>query len=157
VGLREQINENPRVTVGVIGAVVALLILFAYWEFAGGHPRAVGPPKQYYSSDDGKTWFSDDPDKVTPFDHGGALAVSCFIFKCPGSEPFAGYLQTFDRQTHDALLNPAGTPPGTSYSGILVKKPGDKVWVPINTTKGQGITNVQCPDGSGDKPVPVLP
>ena len=157
MGLREEINKKPGLTAGIVGGIVVLLLLFMYWEMAGGHPRAEGPGKAYYTADDGKTWFADDPGKITPFDHNGAQAVDCFVFKCSGSGPFAGYLETLTRDAHDAMLNPKGAPPGTSFGGTLVKKPGDKDWVLSTTPQGQRILNVQCPDGSGEKPQPVLP
>jgi hypothetical protein len=162
LGLREEINKRPGITSGVMGAVVLLILVFVVRQFMGNRPPTSHPSiKFFYTADDGHTWFVDDFDKVTPFDHDGATAVRCFVFKCGNSAQFAGYLQSYTQALHDQMTgltkvdaqHPVLTPSGDT----LVKKPGQKEWIPSYSPQGTEITNVHCPDGSADKPEPVYP
>jgi hypothetical protein len=163
VGIRQKLNDASK---GVIGLVIVLVIgVYAVvaWEFHrpanGGHLGL----KTYYTTDDGKTYFPDDGALFPPFDHEGGQAVRCYVFKCPSSGEFVGYLEKFSPELHDALTTPfdpthrGDHPPLDFSSGTLVKKPGDKNWIIKASTKGQAIVHVQCPNGSSDEPTAVSP
>lgn len=162
LGLREQINNKPGITRGAVGGAVVLLAAFIVWQLIGGHRAITHPSVQmFYTSDDGRTWFADDYNKVPPFDHDGAPAVRCAVFKCSATGPFAGYLLEMTPAMHDqltGLVKPDAQHPGLSPSGeTLVKKPGGKNWVLSYTSEGVNIMNVHCPGGSSEKPQPVFP
>jgi hypothetical protein len=158
VGLRDQINRKPAVVAGAIGVLILLLICFTVFNLKKGQPSAVSGAQMYYTSDDGKTWFADAWEKVPPFDHGGAQAVRCYVFKTASSGPFAGYLETYTPAVHDRLTGVVQSPlPLDVPSGTLVKRPGDKNWVPMVSPAGQKITSVKPPDGSAGSAEALLP
>jgi hypothetical protein len=161
VSLREQLNEKPAISAGIVGGILAILAIFVYWELQGGKAPTHSSAQAYYSTDDGKTWFADDFDKAPPFDHNGSQAVRCLVFKCSNSAPFAGYVEEFTQEYHDQRsgIRPvdAQHPPLDVSSNILVKKPGSKDWVLSYTPQGAKIMLVHCPDGSSETPQPVMP
>jgi hypothetical protein len=150
VGLREQINQKPVVTSAVIGGLILLVIVWTIWQFIPHRPSDPTGIKLYYTTDGGKTWFADAAEKVPPFDHDGSPAVRCQVFKTATSAPFAGYLETYSKQMHDQLTGgaPVQGPPGPASTGLLIKRPGDKTWVPELSPQGQRITSdIKIPDG----------
>jgi hypothetical protein len=163
LGVREQINQKSGIALWAIGGVVLLLVCFVGWEFFGSRP-STHPPigKCFYTSDDGRTWFADTADKIPPFDHDGAKAVVCLVFKCADSAPFAGYLRSSTQEFHDQKVGitriDSAHLPLDPFANVLVKRPGDKNWVPSYTPEGTKIINdIPCPNGSADRPQPVLP
>jgi hypothetical protein len=158
LGLREQINKKPGLASGITGGVVLVLVLIMFWQIRGGHRTpTTTTTRVYFTVDDGRTWFADDSSQVPPFDHEGAQAVRCFVFKCSSSAPFVGYLETLTQTAHDRLAPAALGTMGATPDDILVKKPGDKNWVLPNSPKGPKILDVHCPDGSVERPEPVYP
>jgi hypothetical protein len=152
VAFREWISENRGLASAVIGGVVVLLVILIAWQLEGGRPPKHINLQAYYSADDGRTWFSDQAGRTTPFDHDGKQAVACFVFKCDTSGPFVGYLE---KDNEAALSTPQ--PPGSSFSGVLVKRPGAKDWALSYLPEGARIRDIHCPNGSDQKPQPVLP
>jgi hypothetical protein len=162
LGLREQINEKPGLSSGAIGVVIVLILVFIVWQFRGNRPPPPPPPGQdYFTADDGHSWFSDTGDKILPYEHNGAMAVRCHVFKCASGAPFAGYLETYTQILHDQLTGitkvDSQHQPVSRSSDTLVKRPGDKNWVPSYSPEGRTITDVRCPNGQSDRPQPVSP
>jgi len=148
VGLRDQINQKPGIVAGMVAGLIVLLVGVIYWQLAGGRPSAVSGVKLYFSSDDGHTWFADVAEKPSPFDHEGSQAFRCYVFKSASGSTFAGYLEK-DGATGSAM------PP--SGGGSMVKRPGDRNWVPELSPAGQKVADVKSPDGSAAPPQPVMP
>jgi hypothetical protein len=162
LGLREQLNQQSGLASGAVGVMVVVLLVFIGWQIRGKRPPADMPTAKYYfTSDDGHTWFVDDFNKVPPYDHDGAKAVRCRVFKCSNSAPFAGYLEAYTQELHDEMTGitkiSGEHPPLSPSSDTLVKKPGGKNWVLSYTPEGQKIINVRCPNGASEIPQPVLP
>ena len=162
MGLREQINEKPGLSSGAIGGVIVLILVFIVWQFRGNRPPPLPPAGQdYFTTDDGHSWFVDSGDKVLPYDHDGATAVRCHVFKCSNGGTFAGYLETYTQELHDQLTGiekiSGQHQPVSRSSDTLVKRPGDKNWVPSYSPEGRAIIDVRCPNGQMDKPQPVSP
>jgi hypothetical protein len=129
-----------------------------FFQLKGNRPSAVSGLHAYYTTDDGRTWFADAWEQVPPFDHDGLSAVRCYVFKTSNSGPFAGYLEMNTREMHDQLTGAAHTiGPVIPTLGMLVKRPGDKNWVPEASPAGQRILMVKSPDGSAQPPQPVYP
>jgi hypothetical protein len=67
--------------------VAALLLLIVgmggviWWE-ARPAPKEEAVTRAFYTTDDGKTWFTDDAERLPPFDHGGKQAVRLYLFSC---------------------------------------------------------------------------
>jgi len=171
VGIRETLNQNPRITTAVTGGVVLIALIFIIYQLVGGSGVKI-PTKAYYTDDDGATWFADDIQKVPPFDHNGKQAVRVYLFKCADGKPFVAYLERFTpeakqkvEQVREQMKNGDKNtpPPGPQYeelmmTGVEVKKPGDKQWVrQMDSQRASTITSVTCPDGKTDTLEPVMP
>jgi hypothetical protein len=169
LGIRETLNKNPGITTGVTAGIVVAAIGVIVWQLWGGSgPGASGGGvgKQFYSDDDGATYFVDSSTKVPPFDHNGKKAVRALVFQCGDGKPFVGMLQ---RYTPDAKAKvekiQSGAKPGDvvmediEITGLEVKKPktGDTGWVKQTDPKAGAINRVTCPDGKVDKLTAVSP
>lgn len=162
MGIRQKLNDVPKVGIAAIVLLVVGVYAVVAWEVR--HPKfgSHSSISSYYSIDDGKTYFIDDGARMPPFDHDGSPAVRCYVYQCK-SGMFVGYLEKYT----DELLKNLNTPfdpknrgpggPVDFRDGTLVKKSGDKDWVKKYSARGQAIQKVQCPDGSGDPPKLVNP
>ena len=86
MGVRDWLNNNPKVVTGAtIGVVllVALLIFAKAGGGLGGSPAAV-KDMAFFTDDDGATWFADDAKKIPPFDHNGKQAVRARVYRSGG-------------------------------------------------------------------------
>jgi hypothetical protein len=159
VGLRDQINQKPAIASMVVGGAVLLLLVIVFAQLRGNRsPTGNSGAERYYTIDDGRTWFADAWEQIPPFDHEGSPAVLCHVFKTSNSAPFAGYLEQYTQAAHDQLTGAVrGAGPVIPPAGVLVKRPGDKTWVPWASPAGQKILAVKSPDGSAQPPQPVYP
>lgn len=146
MGIRETLNRGSTLTVGVVVCAVAVCAVVIGMELHVGKGE---PPKYaYYTTDDGKTWFSDSAIKLAPFDHNGSPAVRCFVFKGPNGE-FAGLLEKLSDDIHASLAKtgdqflPVGTP-------VLIKKPGESDWKKMSQSEeSMTIIHILGPQTSG--------
>jgi hypothetical protein len=163
MGIREKLNDNPGVTTGVTAAIVVIAVAFIIWQLLPSRPSIA--TKDYYTVDDGATYFKDDIKKVPPFVYEGKEAVRVRVFRCAKGGPFVGYLEKYTptaKKQLEAAQNPPpsgpnGPAPGFNpmmesemMNGRLVKKPGDKKWVSQQDPAYQQVVDVKCPDGSTD-------
>lgn len=154
MGIRETLNQNPRLTTGLtIGIIVIVLGLLA-WQIWGGSVTPGGSDgptnKRWFSDDDGKTWFADDFKKVGPIQHNGKEAVEAVVYKCDG-KTFCNHLIRYTpegKKKMEATLNGKG-PADPSVVGAIdtdieVKSPGDKEWVKSTNPKAVDIRKPKC-------------
>ncbi len=105
----------------------------------------------FYTTDDGVTLFTDDSQKVPPFDHDGQQAVRAFVFTCDnGQHQFVQYLQKYSDEVKQQLETSRAF--GTFANG-LIKRPGDVKWISESDPKAQVIMLPKCPDGSTPRSV----
>jgi hypothetical protein len=167
LGIRQKLNEKPAITVSVVGLLTVAAIGFLIWQFTGRGQRAHGHLKAFYSDDDGKTYFTDEGYKLTPFtDANGKEAVQAIVFKCGAGEPFVGYLMRYDAESKrimDQSAQTSATAHKDHANGMLmleVKKPREKNWVKFDPKNPKPYTEVMsptCPGGGKDGPRPVSP
>ena len=103
MGLRETMNQNPRMVTGVTAGIILLALIIVGWQLLSSGsgtntgataPNAKGVANAFFTTDDGKTWFADDAAKFPPFDKDGKPAYSAILFTCDGGKTqFVGYLQ----------------------------------------------------------------
>jgi len=158
VGIRETLNKNQTLTTGATIAIIVIAIGVIVWQMLPERaPRIV--TKSYYTNDDGKTWFEETSDKIVPFDKDGEEAVRAHLFRCgENGEKFVGYLEKLDPKVKSRVdefqANPSNrgrVMPGQAEvedNGRLVKRPGDKNWIPENNPMAARITTIKCKDGS---------
>lgn len=165
MGIRETLNKNPSITTGVTIGIIVVALIAIIWQAMGNRPN-LKPPRIYYTTDEGKSWFDEEASKIPPFDHKGGQAVRVYVYKCgTDGKPFAGYLEryTADAAKKMEALTKGGTDDPMALeqiqtNGIEVKKVGGPKWIMRNTPEGEKIVNdVRCPDGKADGLEAVAP
>ncbi len=161
MSIRQTLNQNKKASAAAATAFVliaAAILAYNFWP-----RRAPIWDKQFYSDDDGKTYFVDDKNRIPPYDHNGKTAVLASVFKTKSGNLFVGFLKEFsadnkkqvEAQITEAIKN--GQPPESVplLSGMSapflyeVKRPGDTKWVPMASAEGNQIqTQLKTPDGS---------
>ena len=113
-------------------------------------------PENFYSIDEGKTYFTASSSNIAPFDYNGHPAVRALVFEASGKQ-FVGYVERYKADTHAAKV--AGTiTPLQELNGREVKKPGDTTWVPSSNRKAfSTVTTVAAPAGLSGDVVPIEP
>lgn len=163
MGVREMLNRNRGVAVGVTVALLASAIISSIFM----HEQSPPAPKTraYYTTDDGSTYFVDTIDKVVPFNHDGKPAYRAYVYKCRDEKPFVAYLERYTEEGRVRLTNLRAGPSDTSVAKQIaqlqseqaeVKKPRDIVWVSAKSSSAADVINVKCPGGGSDTVV-VLP
>jgi hypothetical protein len=150
--------------------VIAVLVLlgvggwltYFYWP----EPDLRAPVFNWYTTDDGVTWFQDDAERVPPFDHGGKPAARLHLYSCDGGRTtFVAYLQKLPEEVL-AKYRAKGVDPQSvddddlaAEAGWLAKRPGDRAWVNSQTDAAgyAAIIKVKCPEGKGGPPVEIFP
>jgi hypothetical protein len=171
VEIRRHLNENPRI-VGIIVGVLMLAALVVALTSSRRPADAVAPqnpgtPKEYFSTDDGKSFFPEDARKLPPFDHQGKPAFRARVFKCgENGQPFVAFLERYadaDRKRLEELLATDRPVPDEAVKLLAraeVKKPGRPGWVKMTPGTAQQFNAVRtprCPDGSTSGIIRVSP
>jgi hypothetical protein len=157
VGIRETLNKNQNITtIGTIVIIVIAIGVIVWQLMPPSMPNIVS--KSYYSVDDGKSYFEAPADKIVPYDHEGKEAVRAHVFQCGSEPPFVGYLEKLDPKVkakldefHADPKNKGKVMPGQfeeEENGRLVKRPGDKTWIPDTHPAAARVTTIKCKDGS---------
>lgn len=163
MSIRERLQTNKVLGVGV-GAVLIVIaaVSFAYQFWPQRKPS---PGMQYYTDDDGQTWFQDSIENVAPFDHNGKTAVMAVLYSYDnGSKKFCGYLAKYtpdskkkleaafaDAKSKGQPLYLVAIPHDRFFiaAGTLVKSPGpSSQWVPYSDSRASQIFSVHSPDGT---------
>ena len=80
----------------IASAVILMALGLIYFEMFGGpHHNQRLENSEFFSDDDGATWFIDDNTRIPPFDHGGKPAYRAEVFECGTGKPFVAYLEKF--------------------------------------------------------------
>jgi hypothetical protein len=141
-----------------VGGGAMLLMHFRGESFAGGG----GAPKDWYTIDDGRTFFADDISKFVPFQHNGKPAYHCAVWTCDdGKTKFVSHLERIPPEVKK-MLDAAGPKKAMVLfdpSTLEVKAPltGDQGWVNIRTPQAEEIMKPKCPNGATGTPKAVMP
>ena len=144
--IRETMNRHPKISTAVVVclAVAGVVAIGITLRGADGKP----PAKNFFSIDDGKTWFVDSSQKLPPFDYSGGKAVRCYVFKGPNGK-FVGLLEKYADSTRDKIASKTG-PSSTGELPVLVKKPGENDWQSMDAThEAMFLMQISGADGSG--------
>jgi hypothetical protein len=91
MGVRETINETKGLGIGVAAAAMIIAIGLLAYQLNGGGGQ--GAAKQaFFTDDDGKTFFKDDIEKLSPFDHNGKKAYRADVLRCTDGHEFVGLI-----------------------------------------------------------------
>jgi hypothetical protein len=162
VGIRETLNDNPRLTTGITAGIIVVVFVLIFWSgggsAGGGGGSGGGGTRVFFSDDDGKTWFPDDYTKVPPFQHNGKEAVRAWVYKC-GGKTFVNHLERYtpeakkkveELNSSKKMANDPTMIDQIQRSGMEVKSPGDPAWVKAGDAKASKVTAPKCPDGGKD-------
>src|SRR5688572_18275314 len=83
--VREKLNRNP-VAVIAVAAVAVVVAAIAISYSLRSPPQPSVPAGVYFTVDDGKSFFVDDPVKIPPFIHEGKAAYGACVVKCGGEK-----------------------------------------------------------------------
>jgi hypothetical protein len=142
MGVREELNRRPY-----LSTVVLLLILAAGGWFAYQGTRPESPDaRQFYTDDDGKTWFADKGGKIVPYERSGKTVVLANVFEINGRK-FVAYMTRYPADVAERLrtgsteaalpekpknLQDAMTAVRKKGIRFEYKKPGDSQWHDID-------------------------
>ena len=118
----------------ISSAVILMAVGLIYFEmFDGPHHNQKLENSEFFSDDDGATWFIDDNTRIPPFDHDGKPAYRAEVFECGSGKPFVAYLEKFTdakkQQIQAELADHPENLPGLLQTPMEVKKPGDPKWL----------------------------
>jgi hypothetical protein len=154
IGIREGVNKRQGVLAAgaVIVALLSVVFIVVYTLRSNGPTRV---SRMFYSTDDGKTWFTDDADKLFPFDHDGQQAYRVDVYKGGDGTEFVGDVERYTDNAKAKLAelktDPNADPrvvQGLMNSGLEVKHVGDDKWFRVSSVQGQDIlNNISSPGG----------
>ena len=156
MGVREWVKR--RQSLAAVGAVV-MIAGAAVAIFIQARDPDAGSGLAFFTTDDGKTLFTDRITRLAPFDKDGKPACRAHVFECDGKR-FVGYLSRYTPEAMKALEEAkasrgTGKPPPNVHllatagtAGLQVKRPGDPYWVSgADMARATAIRVVRCPDG----------
>lgn len=187
MGMRETMEKKRGVSVGLAVVLLVVGVGGIVWQLmARGGDTRNNIPNEFFTADDGQTFFTASATNVAPFDHDGKQAVKAIVYECGGKQ-FVAYMERFTPEARQVMAysstpkaapakptNPkmspemaarAALPPPSpaaardaSMNGREFKRPGDKEWVrSTNRGKVMEIKTITCPPGLSGTPKPVLP
>jgi hypothetical protein len=164
VGVREALNRNPKLACGIAaGALLATLIyLLLTREREDTAAVPAGQARAFFTTDDGKTWFTDEVRKVPPFSKDGKEAVRVYVYKCPDGKQFAAWLERYTppskKQLEAMQARAENAPPDLVPFGapeVEIKPPGQSNWIKSSDPRAAAIMTPKCP--AGGEPELVIP
>lgn len=167
MGLREKMNQNPKIAGAVLGALLltaGAVTVASMVDFHIGEGKIPDGSKAFFTVDDGKTWFAAERDKVPPFKYEGKDAVRCYVVEMNG-KTFVSYMERYTetgRKAAEELNKSVGIPDGRKiklrdFDGRELKRPGDAAWTPVPQLGSEGkFINEKLPKSS-EPPKAVLP
>jgi hypothetical protein len=167
MGIRETLNQRPKLALGASAAVVVLAVGVIAYQLAGASSAdGARTRKVFVSTDDGKTFLVHASKDIPPFALDGKEAVLARVYECDGKR-FVAYLQKFSpgakkelerlQGERGATAVNAAAPTGIGEGDYLYKKPGDADWYPPTNPKAAAALRVRCPGGGGGVPMAVDP
>jgi hypothetical protein len=114
-----------------------------------------GAAREYYTSDDGRTYFADKP-RATPFMRAGQSVVQAVVCFDPADKQrrWVGYLERVKPEFHAAYDEAIKSGGHLNPQWFEVKRPGDAGWIALcdadgKTTAGaEAVTSVRLPNGA---------
>ncbi|MCS7033637.1 MAG: hypothetical protein NZ561_06535 [Phycisphaerae bacterium] len=167
MGLRENLNKNPALAVAGMVVVVGLVgwLFFGRGGAGAGGGGASGEPQQFYTIDDGKTWFADSYHKLAPFEKDGKEAVVAHVYRdLDNKQDFVAYLSRVTPEGRKAAEERARRAArgeiSSLESGVILmeyRRPGETTWIKANDPRAVAlIGEVKSPRGSSNVE-PVFP
>jgi hypothetical protein len=146
--------------VGIGGGLLFVVVLIFFVVRMRGDTSVGGRAEAFFTIDDGKTWFTDNADKIPPFEKDGKQAVLAHVYRAADGTKFVNYVERFTPDGKRALevaTKPDPTRKGPAEPGAVqsafvsgreVKRPGDAKWVSSANVREAGqVMAIKCPNG----------
>src|SRR3954466_10383727 len=119
MGIRETLNQNPRIALGVMIGVVAIAVGYVVMQVLASRKTFPSKsPEDFFTVDDGKTFFAASRDNLPPFDYQGKQAVHAYVFECSDSHKrFVGVLERYSAESRKKLIETKMADPGIQMNG----------------------------------------
>lgn len=137
MGVREGLNRRPWLTAAVLAPLTIVVCVAGLRALRPSEPAG----RQFYTADDGKTWYVDRGGLPVPFIKDGKEVVMAEVFEAKGRR-FVAYMRRYTPDSLKALASKdvagdrpaAGKSPGTGGMPLRMeyKKPGDTRWHDID-------------------------
>lgn len=158
--VREFLEKHSKLAIGISLAGIILFGIVIGFQLRGGGAShlPVFSNRQFYTTDDGATWFADDSVNIPPYDHDGKQAVIAYVFSCDGGKnAFVQFMEKYTDKARQQLTSPANAVSNGVLLAKLVKRPGDKVWLSETSPQGLAMMKPRCPDGATGLPTLLAP
>lgn len=163
MSVRERMQTNRLLGVAVGGGlllIAAIAMAIQFWP-----QKKPDLAVQYFTDDEGQSWFSGDISNIAPFDHNGKTAVIAEAFTYDdGSKKFCAYLAKYTPEGQKELAaqiadaKSKGQPlngisllhdPFFMRANMLVKLPGPtNPWLAYTDPRASQVFSIHSPDGS---------
>lgn len=161
MSLRELMDKNKQITTAAGGVLLVAAIALIIYQLSPEKPSKY----EWYSNDDGATWFRDSIRRAPPFDKDGKPAALVKVYECNGKKFVASMTRFkpeaqkkmaafYEAEDHGQNPDPNSV---IAYSNqVEYKRPGDKQWT-SDMAAYTSMLLVKCPDGSAQEPTIVFP
>lgn len=163
MGVREKLNQSNVGVIAGVGLIVVAVGIAAFYLKPASRPSGL---MDFYTDDDGQTFFKDSAIQFPPFDHDGKQANEAEVFKNTKGDEFVAVQRRYTKDVKQKLEaeyaddQAQGHPEyiyaqkaGFDISGMEIKVRGRSKWEP----QGQDMTpDITAPDGDTMN-VPVNP
>lgn len=168
MGLRENLNRHPKTSTAIGVGLFVVSSALAAWLLtseSASAPMAV-QSREWFTADDGATWFADDIRKPSPFQTAdGRTAVKAAVYKCRHGKTFVAYMERTNPAASrggpggpkDGKGNPYANYVSMSQAGVQVKTPKAGMWIAMGDPAAVKVLTPVCPEGSADGLEPVSP
>src|SRR5688500_13766950 len=96
MGVIAAMQERPRLMIGVLVSVIAVAVVMAFASAKKQEHNVEVRSGVWFTTDDGKTLFTDNARKLPPFDHYGKPAYRAYVYTCDGGKTqFVAFLERY--------------------------------------------------------------
>ncbi len=159
MSIREMLNRNAATAKAVALALCVLGVgAIGYQAMSAGPAERPVTDEAFFTVDEGATWFADEADKLSGFEHEGKPAYRAHVYRPVGGEPFVGYIERLTPEARSKLEGLSPNPKDRDQSAVNailltgreIKKPGDTRWLKATDPGVSKVLDIRAPDGSTD-------
>jgi hypothetical protein len=152
MGVRETLNQRRGVVIACVAVIVLIALGVVFWPSRESPEKRPGVPLDWYTIDDGKSWFKFDARLFPPFDYNGKTAYRCRVWTCDdGKTKFVSHLERYAAPAKKKLegMTRQQQLDSLEIQMIEVKPPGtgDRGWIDHRDAKASAIITPTCPPG----------
>jgi hypothetical protein len=159
--LRRAINRRPTVVMALclLMIIAAVCVAFTLYRARAPVENQARGPRWWYTTDNGVSFFADEPGRLIAFQHEGKTAYRCYVWTCDGGKTrFVSHVERLKPQAirlfaGKSRIDPLEVPPGMQE---VRPARSEGEWFDSGSPEAALATTPRCPDGKGDAPRPVI-